>query len=136
MLVNGDKSYTVRNCTVKEGRYYFAPWGEKIKFTDSMRDLGIQVSKDRSYKDQIMVARRKANWILRVFKNQSLVVMKIIFKSLVLPHLDLRVPGMVSQHPEGYQLTRRCPEKIFKMLCNDVRVPLLGMPQDDANDFN
>ena len=70
MTVNGDKSYTVHCGPLKQNKTYFVR-NEPIKFTSSMRDLGVQFCSDGSYKDQIAIAKkkasRKANWVLRVF---------------------------------------------------------------------
>ena len=70
MTVNGDKSYTVCCGPLKQDKTYYAG-KEPIKFTLSMRDLGVQFCSDGSYKDKIAIAKkkasRKANWVLRVF---------------------------------------------------------------------
>ena len=95
MTVNGDKSYTVRCGPLKQNKTYFAG-KEPIKFTTSMRDLGIQFCSEASYKDQIGIeqkkASRKANWVLRVFRNRSPNFFKNIWKSLIQPHLDYGCP--------------------------------------------
>ena len=95
MTVNGDKSYTVHYGPLKQDKTYFAG-KEPIKFTSSMRDLGVQFSQDGSYKDQIAVARKKAsrkvNWVLRVFRNRSPDFFWTIWKSLIQPHIDYGSP--------------------------------------------
>ena len=61
-----------------------------------MRDLGLQFCNDASYKEQIGIASkkasRKANWVLRVFRNHSPDFFKNIWKSLIQPHLDYGCP--------------------------------------------
>ena len=95
MIVNGDKNYTVCCGPLKPDKTYFAG-KEPIKFTTSMRDLGLQFANNGSYKDQIAVAKkkasRKANWVLRVFQNRSQDFFKQIWKSLIQPHLDYGSP--------------------------------------------
>ena len=90
-----DKSYTVRCRPLKQDKTYFAG-KETIKFTASMRDLGVQFSSDGSYKDQIAVARtkaaHKANWVLRAFQNRSPDFFRIIKKALIQPHFDYGSP--------------------------------------------
>ena len=75
MLVNSDKTYIVRSGPIKQNKTYYAG-KDPIKFISSMRDLGLQYSQDGSYRDQIDIAKtkaaRKANWVLRVFKNRSI----------------------------------------------------------------
>ena len=74
MIVNGNKSYTVHCGPLKQDKTYTAG-KEPIKFTTSMRDLGLQFANNGSYKDQIAVAKkkdsRKGNWVFRVFQNHS-----------------------------------------------------------------
>ena len=95
MTVNGDKSYTVRCGPLKQNKTYFAG-KEPIKFTSSMRDLGLQFCSDASYKEQIGIASkkasRKANWVLRVFQSRRQDFFKHIWKSLIKPHLDYGSP--------------------------------------------
>ena len=73
--MNSDKSYIVRCGPIKQNKTYYAG-KDPIKFINSMRDLGVQYSPDCSYRDQINIAKtkaaRKANWVLRVFRNRSI----------------------------------------------------------------
>ena len=120
MTVNGDKSYTVRCGPLKQDKTYTAGV-EPIKYTNSMRDLGLQFASDGSYKDQIAVAKKKAsrraNWILRVFKNCSQDFFKQIWKSLIQPHLDYGSPVWAPSCQKDItaiedvlrRFTRRCP---------------------------
>ena len=61
-----------------------------------MRDLGLQFCSDGSYKEQVGIAAkkaaRKANWVLRVFRNRSIDFFKNMFTSLIQPHLDYGCP--------------------------------------------
>ena len=86
MQVNGDKSYTVCCGPLKQDKTYYAG-KEKIKFTNSMRDLGVEFGSDGSYRNQIAIARtkaaRKVNCVLRVFCNRSPDFIQTIWKSLV-----------------------------------------------------
>ena len=95
MTVNGDKRYTVRCGPLKQNKTYFAG-KEPIKFTPSMRDLGLQFCSDGSYKEQVGIASKKAsttaNWVLRVFRNRSIDFFKNMFRSLIQPHLDYGCP--------------------------------------------
>ena len=66
-----------------------------IKKTESERDLGIQVSSNLKYNDQISIATSKANKILGILKRTFITRDEIIWKKLyttyVRPHLEFAV---------------------------------------------
>ena len=59
---------------------------------ESVRDLGVIMSEDATFKLQIdkvvAKANQKAGWVLRTFQTRSIFLMRSVFKSLVLPHLE------------------------------------------------
>merc|ERR1712240_803136 len=120
MLVNSDKSYIVRSGPLKQNKTYYAG-KDPIKFASSMRDLGLQYCQDGSYREQIEIAKmkavRKANWVLRVFRNRSLDFFQTVWKSLVRPHLDYGSPVWAPTYQKDItkiedvlrNFSRRCP---------------------------
>ena len=71
---------------------YSAPNGSLIDEKDHLRDLGVTMSADGSFKQHIQNMCQSANnmcsWILRTFQSRSPDLMLTLWKSLVLPILD------------------------------------------------
>ena len=71
---------------------YLGPDGEPIEVKQSLKDLGVQISDDLSFKLQVekivAAASKMAGWGLRSFRRRSLYTMKTIWKTLVQPKLD------------------------------------------------
>ena len=70
-----------RNQDLKENYNYFGPNSEEIMIdNDEVRDLGVIISPDGSYKAHISKTISKINqrigYILRAFKNRSITLMK------------------------------------------------------------
>ena len=71
---------------------YAAPNGDSIEVKTCVRDLGVKVNSDLSFRDQIdsvfESANRMTGWALRSFKSRSKVVMLTILRSLIQPRMD------------------------------------------------
>ena len=71
---------------------YVSPAGTIIDDKDQVRDLGVTMSSDCTFKEHInkmcLSARNMCSWILRTFKSRSPDLMLTTWKSLVLPILD------------------------------------------------
>lgn len=93
---NKDKFLVIRggpNDKLKDDTLYFS--GDHDSIIDrvsSCRDLGVTMSEDLSFKEQVKKvknkASKKANWILRSFKSRNGDVTRQLWRSLVEPHLD------------------------------------------------
>ena len=96
MQFNGKKFQVLRygkNTELKESTTYFTEnTSEIVEREESVRDLGVIMSEDATFKLQIdkvvAKANQKASWVLRTFQTRSIFLMKSVFKTLVLPHLD------------------------------------------------
>ena len=95
MKLNGCKfeqlSYG-KNCELKEDSVYLNNKAEKIEKKPIVKDLGVFMSDDCSFTSHIqkLVIKTKdlSSWILRTFKSREKNVLLILWKSLVIPHLD------------------------------------------------
>ena len=71
---------------------YTAPDGTIITEKSSLRDLGVTMSADGTFKQHIsnicQSARNMCSWILRTFESRSPELMLTLWKSLVIPILD------------------------------------------------
>ena len=71
---------------------YLGPDGNTIEVKESLKDLGVHISSDLSFKLQVEKtvgsASKLAGWGLRTFRRRSLQTLKGIWKSLVQPKLD------------------------------------------------
>ena len=95
MLFNNKKFEVLRygpDDTLKFTTSYTAPDGSIISDKHHVRDLGVTMSDDGSFKEHISVmcqsARNMCSWILRTFQSRSPELMLTMWKSLVLPILD------------------------------------------------
>ena len=96
MLFNSKKLEVIRygpNNHLKEQTSYLAPDKSTIPEKNHIRDLGVIMSNSGTFYEHINSAtcekaRNMCSWILRTFKSRSPVLMKILWKSLVLPILD------------------------------------------------
>lgn len=95
MQFNTDKFECVKygkNEDLKQSCKYTAQDGQIIEDKTTVRDLGVIMSNDSSFSAHIekitSVAKGIVSWILRTFKTRQKVPMLILWKSLVLPHLD------------------------------------------------
>ena len=71
---------------------YKAPNGNSIQEKACVRDLGVKVSTDLSFKTQIDCtvesASRMVSWALRTFRNRGTYLMLTVLRSLIQPRLD------------------------------------------------
>ena len=71
---------------------YLGPNGEVIEVKDNLKDLGVNVGSDLTFKLHIekvvASANKMAGWGLMTFKRRSIATMKTIWNSLVQPQLD------------------------------------------------
>ena len=71
---------------------YLGPNGEVIEVKDNLKDLGVNVSSDLTFKLHIekvvASANKMAGWGLRTFQRRSITTMKTIWNTLVQPQLD------------------------------------------------
>ena len=71
---------------------YFDVWGNLINTMPSVRDLGITVECNASFQTHInnvvSKGRRQAGWVLRVFETRDLKPLLVLYRALVLPHLE------------------------------------------------
>jgi hypothetical protein len=75
---------------------YVSPSGAQIEQKDTLRDLGVIMSQDCSFKQHIQSVISKANkmagWALRTFKTRDRNVMMTLYKQLVLCQLEYCCP--------------------------------------------
>ena len=95
MVFNAKKFETLRYGTddvLKAITSYTSPDGSIIPGKDHLRDLGITMSADGSFRQHItemcQSARNMCSWILRTFHSRSPELMLTLWKTLVLPILD------------------------------------------------
>ena len=95
MHFNGDKFECLRlwpNATNAPDCDYLGPNGEVIEVKPNLKDLGVHLSSDLSFKlhieKTVSAASKMAGWGLRTFRRRSLGTMSTIWKSLVQPKLD------------------------------------------------
>lgn len=95
MEFNSSKFETLRygkNLQIKRDTGYKTPSGTPIEVKNSVRDLGITMSSDCSFKTHIVnlcaKVRSLTGWILRTFIARDKETMKVLWSSLVRPHLD------------------------------------------------
>ena len=96
MKFNGKKFQVVRygkDENLKDETLYFTENTENIvERYETVRDLGVMMSDDATFKDQIekvaKKVRQKTGWVLRTFYSRKTLLMKTLFKTLVVPHID------------------------------------------------
>ena len=81
-----------RNTELKDSTSYVSPEWEVIEEKSSLRDLGVTMSADTTFKEHINKviesAKRMSAWILRTFKTRDRTPMLTLYKSLVRPLLE------------------------------------------------
>ena len=117
MMFNGEKFEALRygrddvlKCTTS----YTSPEGSVIPEKEHVRDLGVTMSNDGTFKQHItnmcLSARNMCSWILRTFQSRSEDLMLTMWKSLVLPIVDycsqLWSPSKVGQIQEIEDIQR------------------------------
>ena len=73
-------------------QHYLAPDGAEIEVKSHLRDLGVQISSDLTFKvhvnKTVCAASRLAGWGLRTFRRRGSGLMTTLWKSLIQPKLD------------------------------------------------
>ena len=95
MKFNGDKfrvlHYEIGTRTTGH-RIYYTPEGTEIETTSDIKDLGVQMSNDAKFtlhiSTSIKKARRMMGWVLRTFSTREPEPLLILYKALVMPHLE------------------------------------------------
>ena len=71
---------------------YMAPDGSPIEEKESLRDLGVRVSTDLTFSEQINLAVQCGNcmagWALRTFRGRGRHLMLTVLRTLIQPRLD------------------------------------------------
>ena len=96
MVFNGNKFQVVRygqNEDMKNDTLYFTDnTSDVIERFESLRDLGVILSEDATFKEHIekvvKTVRQKAGWVLCTFYCRKPDFMKTIYKSIIVPHID------------------------------------------------
>ena len=81
-----------KNEDLKQSTCYTTPSGKVIEVKDSVKDLGVYMSSNCLFMDQINAVIEKAkniiSWILRTFTTRKSTAMMTLYKSLVIPILE------------------------------------------------
>ena len=96
MKFNGSKfehlRYSSRALDPPHGTVYVDPSGEGIDLSSSVRDLGVLMSNDARFQEQIESVSKKGKqmigWILRTFKTRETLPLLTLYKSLVVPIME------------------------------------------------
>ena len=96
MSFNDDKfrvlHYNVPGGEPREERMYQSPDGEAIKNVPDIKDLGVIMTEGGGFEAHIEMTVRKARqmmgWLLRTFSTRNPIPMLILYKAIVLPHLE------------------------------------------------
>ena len=134
-----------RNKSLKESTTYFTPdWKDTIEEKETLRDLGVIMSNDASFSNHVELVcskvKQKSGWVLRTFRNRKSWFLKLMWKTLVQPHVDycsqLYFPHLSTQMQKIENLqqiyTKKIPEvshlnywerlKSLKMLSQERRM--------------
>ena len=105
-----------------ETEYFSGDFEEIIERKESLRDLGVQLTDDGGFGEQIekvcKKARQKSGWLFRTFYSRNTQFLKQVFKSLVQPHIDycsqlwtpLEGPNLDKVEKVLRDFSRRIPE--------------------------
>ena len=95
MVLNDDKFECLRygpNTDLKTSTGYKSNTGTSIEVKDHVKDLGIIMSSDGTFKEHIQqtitTAKSLSGWILRTFLTRDSIPMMTLWKTMVLPKLD------------------------------------------------
>ena len=130
MLYNSKKLEALRygpDQVLKTTTNYTAPDGSIIPDKDSVRDLGVTMTADGSFRQHIsamcLSARNMCAWILRTFHSRSEELMMTLWKSLVLPILDycsqLQFPSKTGKIQEIEDIQKSFTRKIHSLKRGD-----------------
>ena len=80
------------NTELKSNTHYLSSAGTPIVIKSKLRDLGVIMNDDSTFKDNLIKitesAKQQSTWILRTFKSRDKTVMLTLWKSLILPILE------------------------------------------------
>ena len=94
MLFNGKKFELLRYSfgTNEREQSYLTPEGQSIRIENVVSDLGIIMQDTATFTNQIdkmcQKSRQQAGWVLRTFATREAKPILILYKALVLPHLE------------------------------------------------
>ena len=96
MKFNAKKFQVLRygkNEELKNNTMYFTEnTSEIVQREETVRDLGVLLSDDGRFKKHLEkvvgTVRQKTGWVLRTFQSRSPFLMKTLYKTLIIPHLD------------------------------------------------
>ena len=95
MKFNSDKFELLRygkNQQIKDETIYFSADNDPIEEKEVLRDLGIMMNNDATFKNHIdkvcKIVKQKSGWILRTFVCRKPHILKLLWKSLVQPNID------------------------------------------------
>ena len=92
MMLNGKKFEHIHYGKNNKSNGYFTEHSKIIEEKSTVKDLGVVLTDDTSFKQHINNMIKKATeligWVLRTFKSRSKEVMTTLWKSLIIPHLD------------------------------------------------
>ena len=116
-----DKKFQVlrlgRNEVLKEENPLFSPSHVIIERKETVKDLGITVDQDLSFRPQRQKALskcwKKIGWITRTFATRSISFLKTLWTSLVQPHLDY---GSIMVAPVSLKCDKLAAERPLKAL--------------------
>ena len=98
MKFNADKFELIVFATKPkdQNKNYISPEGKTILEKQNLRDLGIQISNNLKFNDQIGImvakAQKMSGWILRTFKTREKVPLMILYKQMVRGILEYCCP--------------------------------------------
>ena len=96
-----DKTKILSLCNRLNWKLYTGPDGLQVEYAEEAKDLGLMLDTSGSYGAQVTITRKKClrtmHWILRCYKNRSLLFMKHMFNVYVRGILDY---GVVVWYPQ------------------------------------
>src|SRR5271163_4269653 len=86
---------SVMHCGKQDTMHQYTLYGIKLRIMDCEKDLGVLINSDMNFKDQAMVASKKANRVLgmirRNFECINSDVSEILYGTLVRPNLEYAI---------------------------------------------
>jgi ribonucleases P/MRP protein subunit RPP40 len=119
MRFNSDKC-SVMHCGKNNIRSDYSIFNQVLRKTDSEKDLGVVINSDMKFKDQVTAQAKKANRVLgmikRNFECRDKEVFKILYSTLVRPHLETSIqvwsPTLISSKYKLEQIQRRATKLV------------------------
>ena len=108
MTFNENKFEHIRYGSHDYLQNYAGPDGANIRTCNQVKDLGVIISDDAKFEDQIetvvKTARQRVGWIMRVFETRKKAAMLTLYRSLVLPLVEYCCQLW---SPQGVELIRK-----------------------------